>query len=57
MRNPATRAVAVLAACFLGPAAAGSLTYSWPTNVGPLNPHLYAPNQMFAQASVYEPLV
>ncbi|MCF4127742.1 nickel ABC transporter substrate-binding protein [Methylobacterium sp. SyP6R] len=33
------------------------LTYSWPTNVGPLNPHLYAPNQMFAQASVYEPLV
>ncbi|MGF3023284.1 nickel ABC transporter substrate-binding protein [Methylobacterium aquaticum] len=33
------------------------LTFSWPTNVGPLNPHLYAPNQMFAQASVYEPLV
>lgn len=33
------------------------LTYSWPTNVGPLNPHLYSPNQIFAQAMVYEPLV
>ena len=33
------------------------LTYSWPGNVGPLNPHLYSPNQMFAQAMVYEPLV
>ncbi|GHE62357.1 nickel ABC transporter, nickel/metallophore periplasmic binding protein [Camelimonas fluminis] len=33
------------------------LNFSWPTNVGPLNPHLYAPNQMFAQAMVYEPLV
>ncbi|MCJ2102025.1 nickel ABC transporter substrate-binding protein [Methylobacterium sp. E-046] len=57
MLKPATRAVAALVACFLGPAAAGQLTYSWPSNVGPLNPHLYAPNQMFAQASVYEPLV
>jgi nickel transport system substrate-binding protein len=26
-------------------------------NVGPLNPHLYTPNQMFAQSMVYEPLV
>jgi len=34
-----------------------TLTYSWPSNVGPLNPHLYSPNQMFAQAMVYEPLV
>lgn len=33
------------------------LVYSWPTNVGPLNPHLYSPNQIFAQAMVYEPLV
>ncbi|WP_447554239.1 nickel ABC transporter substrate-binding protein [Vreelandella sp. EE22] len=33
------------------------LEFSWPTNVGPLNPHLYTPNQMFAQAMVYEPLV
>jgi len=33
------------------------LNFAWPTNVGPLNPHLYAPNQMFAQAMVYEPLV
>jgi nickel transport system substrate-binding protein len=43
-----------------GPCLAGdktTLTYSWPSNVGPLNPHLYSPNQMFAQAMVYEPLV
>ena len=33
------------------------LTYSSAGNVGPLNPHLYSPNQMFAQAMVYEPLV
>lgn len=33
------------------------LNFSWPVNVGPLNPHLYSPNQMFAQAMVYEPLV
>ncbi len=35
----------------------GTLVYSWPSNVGPLNPHLYSPSQMFAQAMVYEPLV
>jgi nickel transport system substrate-binding protein len=34
-----------------------TLTFSWSSNVGPLNPHLYSPNQMFAQAMVYEPLV
>lgn len=34
-----------------------TLVYSWPSNVGPLNPHTYSPNQMFAQAMVYEPLV
>lgn len=34
-----------------------TLTYSWVGNVGPLNPHLYSPNQMFGQAMVYEPLV
>ncbi len=34
-----------------------TLVYSWTSNVGPLNPHLYSPNQMFAQAMVYEPLV
>ncbi|QCE33096.1 nickel ABC transporter, nickel/metallophore periplasmic binding protein [Acetobacteraceae bacterium] len=33
------------------------LNFSWPVNVGPLNPHLYTPNQMFAQDMVYEPLV
>lgn len=34
-----------------------TIVYSWASNVGPLNPHLYSPNQMFAQAMVYEPLV
>ncbi|WP_320171040.1 nickel ABC transporter substrate-binding protein [Maridesulfovibrio sp.] len=34
-----------------------TLNYSWSTNVGKLNPHAYSPNQMFAQAMVYEPLV
>jgi len=33
------------------------LVYSWSSNVGNLNPHLYSPSQMFAQAMVYEPLV
>jgi len=39
-----------------GPAST-AITTAWPVNVGPLNPHLYSPNQMFAQAMVYEPLV
>jgi len=34
-----------------------TLVYSWSGNVGPLNPHLYSPNQMFAQSMVYESLV
>jgi len=34
-----------------------TLTMSWALDVGPLNPHLYAPSEMFAQALVYEPLV
>lgn len=33
------------------------LTISWPLDVGPLNPHLYRPNQMFAQDFIYESLV
>lgn len=57
MSKLASLAVAALLACSITPVAGQQLTYSWPTNVGPLNPHLYAPNQMFAQASVYEPLV
>ncbi|MBS7696137.1 MULTISPECIES: nickel ABC transporter substrate-binding protein [unclassified Chelatococcus] len=49
-----------LAAACIAPAqtaSAQTLNFSWPQNVGPLNPHLYSPNQMFAQAMVYEPLV
>jgi len=33
------------------------LTFSWDKDIGDLNPHLYSPNQMFAQNMVYEPLV
>lgn len=33
------------------------LNFSWTSNAGPLNPHLYSPNQMYAQAMLYEPLV
>ena len=39
------------------PAADRTVTFSWPSNVGKLNPHMYSPNQMFAQNLVYEPLV
>ena len=34
-----------------------TVVYSHPSNVGPLNPHMYSPSQMFAQAMVYETLV
>lgn len=39
------------------PAFGQTLEFSWNQNVGPLNPHGYSPNQMFAQAMIYEPLV
>lgn len=34
-----------------------TLVYAWSSNVGPLNPHAYGANKMFAQALIYEPLV
>ncbi len=47
-----------LAVFLSGAANAGeTLDFAWPSNVGPLNPHQYSPNQMFAQGMVYEPLV
>lgn len=49
--------VCLSAALWLSPAPAAELTTAWPVNTGPLNPHLYTPNQMFAQSMVYEPLV
>jgi len=33
------------------------ITIGWPLDIGPLNPHTYLPNQMTAQAMVYESLV
>lgn len=32
------------------------LSAAWPVNAGPLNPHAYHPNEMFAQCMVYEGL-
>ncbi len=49
-----------LTLCLFAPVAqadSDTLVYSWSSNVGELNPHMYSPNQMFAQAMVYEPLV
>ncbi len=54
------RIVVALLACasfFAHAAAPDEITTAWPVNVGPLNPHLYTPNQLFAQSMVYEPLV
>lgn len=34
-----------------------TLTFSWSQDIGPLNPHMYGPSQMFAQDLIYEPLV
>lgn len=34
-----------------------TIVYSYMSNVGPLNPHMYSPSQMFAQEMLYEPLV
>ncbi|SNY70887.1 nickel ABC transporter substrate-binding protein [Enterobacter sp. CC120223-11] len=45
------------ASFFASASAPVTITTAWPVNVGPLNPHLYTPNQMFAQSMVYEPLV
>ncbi|QJT83090.1 nickel ABC transporter substrate-binding protein [Kosakonia sp. MUSA4] len=50
-------AALLLCVSFAAWAALPTLTTAWPVNVGPLNPHLYTPNQMFAQSMVYEPLV
>ncbi|MDV2686615.1 nickel ABC transporter substrate-binding protein [Alkalihalophilus lindianensis] len=33
------------------------ITFAWPRDIGEMNPHLYNPNQLFAQSMVYEPLV
>lgn len=54
------RTLFALLACasfFAHAAAPDEITTAWPVNAGPLNPHLYTPNQMFAQSMVYEPLV
>lgn len=52
-----TMVLAIPAAVAAPPQGDDVLVYSWSNNVGNLNPHLYSPSQMFAQAMVYEPLV
>ncbi|GFK92639.1 Nickel-binding periplasmic protein [Fundidesulfovibrio magnetotacticus] len=53
--------VALMLCCLLLPlqalAAGNELRFSWQSNCGPLNPHMYSPNQMYAQNMLYEPLV
>lgn len=49
----ATVALVVCAFC----QAQSVIKFSWNTNAGPLNPHQTSPNQMYAQAMLYEPLV
>lgn len=56
LRNVIT-AILMFASFTLHASSSEGLTVAWPVNVGPLNPHLYTPNQMFAQSMVYEPLV
>lgn len=34
-----------------------TITVSWPRDIGPMNPHLYNPSQLFAQSMIFEPLV
>lgn len=37
--------------------AAKTVTMPWPRDIGPMNPHLYNPSQLFAQSMIFEPLV
>lgn len=48
---------AFLAACFAQNPNDNTLNFAVSKNVGELNPHLYSPNEMFAQDMVYEGLV
>lgn len=34
-----------------------TVTMSWPRDIGPMNPHVYNPSQLFAQSMIFEPLV
>ncbi|HGJ5889832.1 MAG TPA: nickel ABC transporter substrate-binding protein [Arsenophonus apicola] len=54
------RTLIVLLSCtslYIYAASNKELNIAWPVNVRPLNPHLYTPNQIFAQSMIYEPLV
>ena len=52
-------ALCLVSLCGAAGASGGdTLVYSWAGNAGgDLNPHLYSPNQMYAQDLIYEPLV
>lgn len=60
---PAASSATASAASAAQPAAAAAaagpsrLVFAATRNVGPLNPHMYSPNQMYGQNMVYEPLV
>ena len=50
-------AAVVVLCCTSVSAASQRIVYSWSSNAGPMNAHMYAPNQMFAQRMVFDPLV
>lgn len=50
-----TLQLAALAGVFA--ASPDEITTAWPVSAGPVNPHLYTPNQLYAQSMLYEPLV
>ncbi|MFC3847072.1 nickel ABC transporter substrate-binding protein [Helicobacter baculiformis] len=45
-----------MAVAFCACASGSALNFATSKNVGPLNPHLYSPNEMFAQNMLYESL-
>lgn len=47
----------VLLCCAVLPLWGKDLVSAWAVNAGPLHPHLYTPNQMYAQVLVYQSLV
>ncbi|MFJ7405601.1 MULTISPECIES: nickel ABC transporter substrate-binding protein [unclassified Lysinibacillus] len=58
-------ALSIVAACGNSEEKKGSLsstqknelTMSWVKDIGQVNPHMYSPNELFAQAMLYDPLV
>ncbi|MDA3969670.1 nickel ABC transporter substrate-binding protein [Helicobacter ibis] len=57
LRNITKGIFIIIVSINLTPLYSKEIVGAWDTNIGHLNPHLYSPNQMYAQIMVYEPLV